>query len=61
MNEYRVTLRDADKDNQRTQNPTTKSWIIKAGSWEEAEKIIIDLAKMYFAGAKDIRYTFVSV
>lgn len=61
MDEYRVTLRDADKDNLRTQNPTTKAWIIKAGSREEAEKIIIDLAKMFFAGAKNIRYTFMSV
>lgn len=61
MNKYILTLRDADKDNPRTQNaatnPTTKSWTILADSSADAQKHIKPLAKIYFAGVANIRFT----
>lgn len=56
MNEYRITLRNADKDSENKLNPTTKTFIIRAENDTVAEKIVLDLAKMYFAGVENIRY-----
>lgn len=61
MFEYKVTLRDADKDREDGTNPTEKTFIIRAADGMEVHKMTKDLAKIYFAGVENIMATTESI
>lgn len=60
MKEFRATLRNADKDGERL-NPTAKNFILRVQNEEEAEKMLIDLAKVYFADIENVAYSIIEI